>query len=137
MGHGRQSDGTDNLTEILNGTSPIDSSSDGRFSVDTTGNSGIGSTVSVNVRQASGSDIWVTAYATGMLPAPIGIPGFVGTLHLDPATLVTITAGAGTTSTPVSVPATPSLAGACLFIQGAYLNVSTFHLGNLSGISVW
>lgn len=130
-------DGDDNLTEIQNGTSPTDPSSSSRFSVDTTGNSGLGGTVSINVRQNAGVDVWVTAFANDVLATPTPVPGFGGVMQIDPTTVALITAGTGTNSTPLTIPTTPNLIGSCLFIQGAYLNGSTFQLGNLSGVAIW
>jgi hypothetical protein len=130
-------DGDTNLAEIQNGTSPVDASSSSRFSIDTTGNSGIGGTLSINVRQTSGVYVWATAFTSGLLAAPVQIPGFVGDLVIDPSTAIVLTTGVGSTNTPLTIPTNPALAGFTMYMQSTFVDGSLFYFSNLSGIAVW
>lgn len=130
-------DGDTNLAEIQNGTSPVDVLSNSRFSIDTTGNSGLGGTLFVNVRQSAGFDIWLAAWTTDLLPGPTPVPGFVGFLLVDVGTLITLWSGAGPSSIPLTMPVTPIYLGTSVYVQGTYLDGPSFNLRGMSGISFW
>lgn len=124
-----------NVTEILNGTSPTDATSNTNFRVETFGTTLNGSTASFEV-QAAPTTLWVLGFA-GALIAPTPIPGFGGTLRLDLTTLVLTSAGVGSQSLPIAIPANPALAGFEFFGQGVTFNGASFDFQNLTGMKIW
>lgn len=128
-------DGEANVTEILNGTSPTDAGSNSTFRIESFGTTSNGSTPTFEV-QAAATTLWVTAFAAA-LTTPTPIPGFGGTLRLDPASILLTTAGIGSTSLPIAIPANPALIGFEFFAQGLTFNGVGFDFQNVTGLLVW
>lgn len=124
-----------NVSEILNGTSPTDPTSNSNFRVESFGVTLNGSTASFEVI-ANPTTLWIVGFA-GALIAPTPIPGFGGTLRLDLSTLVLTSAGVGNTSLPIAIPPNPALAGFEFFCQGVTFNGVSFDFQNVSGMKVW
>ena len=129
-------DGDANFAEIQAGTSPIDAaSSDSVFSVDTTGSSQIGSSVSVNVK---GSSAWVVGFSDGLVCPGISVPGFLGSAMVDLASVITTIGGIGPLSTPVAIPNNAALQGQQLHIQGVIITAALqLEFRNVTGIVIW
>jgi hypothetical protein len=127
-------DGDANWSEIQAGTSPIDASANGTFRIESFGRTQNGSTPLFDV--LAPASLWVVGFA-GSLLAATPVPGFGGTLQLDPATLLTTVAGVGSTSIPIAIPANPALAGVEIFVQGVRYDGVGFAFRNVSGIRVW
>lgn len=128
-------DGEANVIEVLGGTSPTDATSNGNFRIESFGATVNGGTPTFEV-QASATTLWVTAFA-GALTAPITVPGFGGTLLLDPAQVLLTTAGVGSASLAIAIPANPALAGIEFFAQGLTYNGLTFDFQNVTGLLIW
>jgi streptogramin lyase len=126
-------DGDANVTEILNGTSPIDPTSNGSFRVESFGATVNGATPEFRVQSPL---LWVVGFATA-LGTPTPVPGFVGTLRLDPLALITTVAGLGNTTLPLAIPANPALVGFELFAQGVAWTGTALEFRNVTGILVW
>ncbi len=124
-----------NLSEILNGTSPTDPTSNSNFRVESFGSTLNGNTASFEVL-GNPAQLWIVGFA-GALIAPTPVPGFGGNLRLDLSTLVTTAAGIGSASVPIAIPANPALAGFEFFSQGVTFNGASFDFQNVSGILVW
>lgn len=124
-----------NVTEILNGTSPTDPSSNSNFRIESFGSTVNGSTATFEVLAAP-TTLWVVGFAGAML-APTPVPGFGGNLKIDLTTLVSTSAGVGNTSLPIAIPANPALAGFEFFTQGVTFNGVSFDFQNLSGMKIW
>lgn len=124
-----------NVTEILNGTSPTDPTSNSNFRIESFGSTVNGSTATFEV-QAAPTTLWVVGFAGAQL-APTPIPGFGGNLKIDLTTLVSTSAGVGNTSLPIAIPANPALAGFEFFTQGVTFNGVSFDFQNLSGMKIW
>jgi streptogramin lyase len=127
-------DGEVNYAEIQAGTSPIDPTSNSNFRVETFGVTSINNSPTVQV-QAAATTLWVLGYALA-LTTPTAVPGFGGTLRIDPSTLVNTTAGVGNNSTPVAVPNDPTLVGFEFFVQGVTVG-ATLDFQNVSGMKIW
>ena len=128
-------DGEANVTEILNGTSPIDATSKGNFRIESFGSTQNGSTPTFEV-QASATTLWIAGFAGALIPAT-PVPGFGGNLRLDVSTIVLTSAGVGSQSLPIAIPADPALAGFEFFAQGVTFNGASFDFQNVSGMKVW
>lgn len=128
-------DGEANVTEILNGTSPIDPNSNSNFRIESFGSTQNGSTPTFEV-QAGATTLWIAGFAGALIPAT-PVPGFGGTLQLDVSTLVLTSAGVGSQSLPIAIPLDPALAGFEFFSQGVTFNGVGFDFQNVSGMKVW
>jgi streptogramin lyase len=128
-------DGEANISEILNGTSPIDPNSTSWFRVESFGVTMNGGVPTFGVQAAP--VLWVVGYAGALLPAPTPVPGFGGLLAIDPSTLGSTTAGVGSASLPFPIPANPALINVEVFAQGATFNGAGFDFENVTGLKVW
>lgn len=126
-------DGDLNFAELLNGTSPTDAGANSLFRVESFGPTLNGGTATFEVQS---STLWVVAFALGRIP-PSPLPGFGGFLQLDPATVVSTSAGLGNASLPIAIPANPALVGFEFFAQGVVANGLGFDFKNLTGLKVW
>ena len=128
-------DGEQNLAEILNNTSPIDAGSNSEFRVESFGITSIGSNADFGV-QASASTLWVLVFATAR-GTPLTIPGLSGQLRLDPATLLFNVSGFASSTLGIGIPATPSLRGFELLVQGVVASGANPGFRNVSGMKLW
>jgi streptogramin lyase len=128
-------DGVPNALEVLNGGSPTDATSTPGFRVESFGVTQNGSTPTIDVLTGPGQ-LWLVGFATALI-APTPVPGFGGNLLLDPTTLLTTTAGIGSASSPLTIPADPSLIDLQLFVQGVTFNGIGFDFQNVSGLLIW
>jgi streptogramin lyase len=128
-------DGVPNALEVLNGGSPTDPTSSPGFRVESFGVTQNGSTPTIDVLTSAGQ-LWLVGFATALI-APTPVPGFGGNLLLDPTTLLTTTAGIGSVSAPIAIPADPSLIDLQLFVQGVTFNGVGFDFQNVSGLMIW
>lgn len=127
-------DGEPNWAEIQGGTSPIDASANSTFRIESFGVTQNGSTPTFEV-QAPGL-LWVTGFSSALIP-PTPVPGFGGTLRVDPTMLLATVAGVSNTSIPIGIPPNPGLAGFEFFAQGVTFNGVGFDFRNASGLKVW
>jgi hypothetical protein len=126
-------DGDANQTETLAGTAALDATSDSVFSVDTTGTSQIGSTVSINVQ---GSSAWALGFSDGLMSPGVAVPGFLGNLMLT--NLITTIGGSGAASTLLALPINAALQGQEVHIQGVIVTPALqLEFRNVTGIVIW
>lgn len=128
-------DGEANYSEVVNGTSPIDAASNNGFALESFGSTLNGSSPAFSVI-APATQLWVVAFSLARVPAT-PVPGFGGSLLIDPAQVVLTSSGIGNGSIPVAIPADPALAGFEFFAQGVTFNGAGFDFRNLSGMLVW
>jgi streptogramin lyase len=128
-------DGDANFTEVTNGTSPTDPASNNGFALESFGSTQNGATPTFAVT-AQPAQLWIVAFSLGLVP-PTPVPGFGGTLRIDPAQQVLSAAGLGNGSLPIAIPGNPALVGFEFFAQGVTFNGVGFDFRNLSGMLVW
>ena len=126
-------DGDSNQSETIAGTAPLDATSSSLFSVDTTGSSQIGNTVSINVQ---GSSAWVVGFSDGLVCPGVPVPGFLGNVMLT--NLITTLGGVGTGTTPIALPNNAALQGQEFHMQGVIVTPALqLELRNVTGIVIW
>lgn len=128
-------DGDANFTEVTNGTSPTDPASNNGFALESFGSTQNGATPTFAVT-AQPAQLWIVAFSLGLVP-PTPVPGFGGTLRIDPAQQVLSAAGLGNGSLPIAIPGNPALVGFEFYAQGVIFNGVGFDFRNLSGMLVW
>lgn len=128
-------DGEPNFTEVSNGTSPTDPASNGGFAVESFGSTQNGATPAFAITAPS-TQLWVVAFSLGLVP-PTPVPGFGGTLRIDPIQQVFSAAGLGNGSVPIAIPSNTALVGFEFFAQGVTFNGAGFDFRNVSGMLVW
>ncbi|MEO6597593.1 MAG: two-component regulator propeller domain-containing protein [Planctomycetota bacterium] len=128
-------DGQVNYSEILAGTSPVDATSTSNFRIESFGVTQNGSTANFEVIAAP-VQLWVAGFALALIP-PTPVPGFGGTLRINPGTLVTTVAGFGNATLPIVIPLDPLLVGFEFFAQGVTFNGASFDFQNVSGMKIW
>jgi len=116
-------DGIDNGTEVTFGLSPFDRQSNLGLDLAIQGQQRIGSMLNVVLSVGPA----VIAVATGLLPAPIPVPG-VGELRIDPAGIVSTTF-VPSNYLPLVVPNNAALAGLDLVFQALRLPSPGFGAG--------
>jgi len=127
-------DGEANFTEIQNGTSPVDASSNAGFSVASVGVSTLGGSVDIVVQS---SQLWVLGFSPTLWNPPVTVSGATGLLRIDDTQLVTTAQGVGGTTITLPIPNQAALVGYEVFFQGMVAPAGSLELRNVSGIRIW